>query len=115
MILYTVCVAISSLSFLMYGISYFIGTHMKSEFIRFGLQKYAVLTIVLEIIGALGLIAGYFFSVPLLLVSASGLSLLMFMGVIVRLRLKDSLLITLPALFFMALNFYISYYAITQI
>ena len=113
MTLYTICVFISSLSFLGYGISYFTGTHMKAEFKRFDLERFALLTVILEISGALGLLVGYFFYKPLLILSAIGLSVLMFFGVIVRLRLKDSFWITLPALFFMGLNFYIVWFAIT--
>jgi len=45
----------------------------------------------------------------ILLISAGGLTTLMFLGVAVRVKVKDSLWISLPALFFMILNFYIFY------
>jgi hypothetical protein len=80
--------------------------HMKNEFKRFGLEKLGLMTIVLEIIGALGLLVGLKFN-SLLMISSLGLALLMFAGLIVRIRLKDSLWISLPAFFFMALNAYI--------
>lgn len=105
----TICILISAVSFLIYGISYFVGTNMKSEFRRFNLEKLGLLVIVLEICGALGLIIGLWYK-PLLILSAGGLALLMFLGIIVRARLKDSLLITVPALFFMFLNAYILYF-----
>lgn len=104
----TICVLVSGLSFLFYGISYFVAPKMKSEFKRFNLEKLGLLVILLEIAGALGLLVGLWFK-PLLLFSAGGLSLLMFLGIVVRMRLKDSLLITIPALFFMLLNAYIFY------
>ena len=104
----TICVLVSGLSFLFYGISYFVAPKMKSEFKRFNLEKLGLLVILLEIAGALGLLVGLWFK-PLLLFSAGGLSLLMFLGIVVRMRLKDSLLITIPALFFMLLNVYIFY------
>ena len=85
---------------------------MKNEFKRFKLEKLGLLTIVLEIVGALGLIIGLWFK-PFLLLSSGGLALLMFLGVIVRIKLKDSLWITLPALFYMGLNAYIFYVAYT--
>ncbi|MGF1556181.1 DoxX family protein [Paucihalobacter sp.] len=107
MSLYTVCVLLSSVSFLGYGVSYFTGPHMKSEFKRFQLEKLGLLTVVLELLGAFGLMVGFFFYKPLLIISAGGLALLMLLGLIVRLRLKDSLWISLPALFFMVLNSYI--------
>lgn len=99
-------IVFSSLSFLGYGIAYFASLKMKSEFVRFGLAKLGTLTAVLEIIGALGLLLGLkseFF----LLISSGGLSLLMFFGVIVRLKVKDGFIASFPAILFMLLNFYI--------
>ena len=104
--LLTVLILISSLSFLAYGIAYFISPQMKSEFKRFGLEKAGTLTAVLEIIGAVGLLVGLKVQ-PILLISAGGLALLMLLGVVTRIRVKDSLWISLPALFFMLLNAYI--------
>ena len=104
------CVAISSFSFLFYGVSYFVSPHMKNEFKRFKLEKLGLLTIVLEILGALGLLIGLWYS-PLLLLSSGGLAVLMFLGVLVRIKLKDSLWISLPAIFYMGLNAYIFYIA----
>lgn len=79
---------------------------MKKEFKRFGLEKIGLLTMVLEFIGAAGLIVGLKFN-PILIVSSLGLALLMLCGLIVRIRLKDNLWISLPALFYMVLNTYI--------
>jgi len=106
--LLNVLILFSSLSFMGYGIAYFISPQMKNEFKRFGLEKVGTLTAVLELLGAVGLLAGL--KIPLiLLISAGGLSLLMFLGVAVRVKVKDSLWISLPALFFMILNLYIFY------
>lgn len=80
---------------------------MKSEFKRFQLEKLGLLVVILEISGGLGLIIGFWLSKPLVLAASGGLALLMLLGLIVRLRLKDSLWISLPALFFMCLNAYI--------
>jgi hypothetical protein len=79
---------------------------MKNEFKRFKLEKLGLLTIVLEILGALGLLLGLWYK-PLLLLSSGGLAALMFLGVLVRIKLKDSLWISLPAVFYMGLNAYI--------
>ena len=110
--LFNSIVILSSFSFLFYGISYFISPHMKNEFKRFKLEKLGLLTIVLEILGALGLFIGLWYK-PLLLLSSAGLALLMFLGVIVRIKLKDSLWISLPAVFYMGLNAYIFYVTYT--
>ncbi|KRP29130.1 DoxX family protein [Polaribacter sp.] len=107
MAFYTMGVFVSSISFLGYGISYFKGPHMKSEFKRFQLEKLGLLTIILQLIGALGLLLGFWFYTPLLLISAAGLSLMMLLGLVIRFKLKDSLWVSLPALFFMLLNAYI--------
>ena len=112
--LLNILILFSSLSFVGYGIAYFISPQMKSEFKRFGLEKAGALTAVLELLGGVGLLAGLKFNL-ILLISAGGLALLMFFGVAVRVRLKDKLWITLPALFFMALNFYIFFMSLPHI
>ena len=89
-----------------YGIAYFSSTKMKSEFKRFGLEKAGALTAILEIVGALGLLLGLKIHL-ILLVSAGGLAVLMLLGVAVRIKVRDTLWVTLPALFFMILNVYI--------
>lgn len=99
-------IIISSLSFLYYGILYFSSAYIKDEFKRFGLEKFGILTAVLEILGAIGLLTGLFIR-PILLLSSGGLALLMLMGFIARLNVKDSLWVSLPALLFMILNTYI--------
>ena len=101
-----ILIFISSFSFIIYGIAYFTSTNMKSEFKRFGLEKLGTLTAVLELLGAFGLLVGLRFH-PLLLISAGGLAFLMLLGVAVRIKMKDSVLISLPATFYMLLNAYI--------
>jgi hypothetical protein len=101
--LFDAAVWISSLSFVGYGITYFTSPHMKQEFIRFGLPGLGRMTAVFQILGAAGLLAGFRF--PILLVLASGgLALMMLVGVAVRVKLKDSLWVSIPALFFLMLN-----------
>ena len=84
---------------------------MKSEFKRFNLEKLGLLTIILEFVGAAGLLIGLLYN-PIVLISSGGLALLMFLGTIVRIRLKDGLLVSLPALFYMVLNAYIFFEAL---
>lgn len=111
MTLYHICIYLSSLSFFAYCISYFTSPHMKSEFKRFNLEKLGLLTIIFEFVGAAGLLVGILYN-PILLISSCGLALLMFLGTIVRIRLKDSLWVSLPALFYMVLNAYIFFEAL---
>lgn len=84
---------------------------MKKEFKRFGLEKIGLTTVTLEILGALGLLVGLKFN-SMLVISSLGLGLLMFAGLIVRIKLKDSIWVSLPALFLMILNAYIFWAAI---
>ena len=108
----TISVLISSLSFYAYVVSYFISPHMKNEFKRFDLEKLGLTIIILEFLGATGLLVGLKIN-PILIISSLGLGLLMFCGLIVRINLKDSAWISLPAIFFMFLNFYIFIESIT--
>ena len=79
---------------------------MKKEFKRFGLEKMGLFTIILEILGASGLLVGLYFHF-ILIISSLGLALLMFAGVIVRIKMKDSMWVSFPALFYMVLNSYL--------
>lgn len=101
-----ICIWVSSLSFLGYVASYFTSPHMKSEFVRFGLEKFGLLTILLQIAGSVGLLIGLIYN-PILVISSLGLALLMLLGFIVRIKIKDSVLASSPALFYMILNAFI--------
>ena len=106
-------VLFSSFSFAGYAVSYFVSPNMKKEFERFDLKGFGIYVIILEILGAVGSLVGLFYQ-PLLLLSSAGLAFLMFFGVLTRIKTKDSLLISTPALFFMFLNAFIFYLAITK-
>ena len=111
MSLFLALVLLSSLSFLIYGIAYFVSPNMRSEFKRFGIEKLGLLVIILELLGALGLLAGLTIN-PIMLISAGGLALLMLFGVAFRLKFGDSIWVSLPAIFFVLLNAYIFYRAL---
>ena len=104
--IYHICVFISSLSFLAYVISYFASPFMKSEFKRLGLENIGFVAIALELLGSIGLLAGLTCK-PILLFSSAGLALLMLIAVLFRIRHKDGIWLSLPAIFYMLLNLYI--------
>jgi hypothetical protein len=79
---------------------------MKNEFKRFKLEKLGLLTIVLEFLGATGLLLGLKFT-PILTLASLGLAVLMLLGLLVRIKLKDGIWLSLPAAFYMGLNTYI--------
>ena len=99
-------VLISSLSFFAYTAYFFKSSKMKGEFKRFDLEKYGIIIIASQFLGATGLLVGLKFN-PILTISSFGLALLMLSGFIVRIKLKDSIWVSLPALFYMVLNTYI--------
>ncbi|MBT8043081.1 MAG: DoxX family protein [Pontiella sp.] len=82
--------------------------HMELEFERFGLRKQRRLVGMFQLIGSAGLLVGWI--MPWIGLCASlGLGLMMVLGTAVRFRVRDTLLQTMPALFFMAINFWIAY------
>jgi uncharacterized membrane protein YphA (DoxX/SURF4 family) len=102
----------SSFSFLSYGILSFTSNKMKSEFNRWGISKFRVIVGISQIAGGLGLIFGFLY--PLLsLVAAMGLSLLMFLGFVLRLKVRDGALKSSPALVYFILNIIIVHNEIT--
>jgi hypothetical protein len=109
---YQASIVVSAALFLFYGIACLSFEGMKRDFERFGLSHLRTLTGTLEVLGALGLIVGQFFWPPLVVGSASGLALLMLVGVATRVRVLDSLGQTLPALVLMCVNLFIAAYAL---
>jgi len=97
---------ISALSFLFFGITCLSTNFMFLEFERYGLAKFKNSVGVLQIAGALGLLYG-FNSKNLAIISSLGLTVLMICGFIVRIKIKDAFLLTLPSLLFAILNFFI--------
>lgn len=99
----------SGSSFLFYGLSCLFSNHMKNEFNRFGISQFLKLTGTLQILGGFALLIG-FWKIPLLaFIGAAGLALLMLLGSIVRIKIKDSFLHSSPAFIFTILNSYLTY------
>ena len=100
--------SLSALLFLSYGLHVIFSSKGKEEFERYQMPHMRLLTGLLECIGALGLLVG-FYSPTLLTVSALCLTLLMFAAIIVRVKIKDSFLSMVPAGILMLLNLYIAF------
>jgi uncharacterized membrane protein YphA (DoxX/SURF4 family) len=98
----------SSISFLFYGVGCFTIRFMVEEFDRYGIPQFRKLTGVLQLLGALGIIVGFWMDY-LQIISTLGLSLLMLFGVITRIMIKDGLIKTLPALSYSLLNGYLCF------
>lgn len=105
-LLNAILILFSALSFLAYGAACFFSAHMKREFDRYQLGSQRALVGVLQLGAAVGLLAGL--SQPWMGRSASaGLALMMLVGVIVRIKIKDTLPQMTPALFYLVLNAYL--------
>ena len=108
--LYQVLKVVSIVGFLYYGLAVLFTNAMVDEFNRYGLPQVRKFVGVLEVLGAAGLIVGYF--VPGLTAAASGgLALMMAAGVAVRFRSGDSVGQALQAFGMMLINLFILVYA----
>ncbi|MEI8283677.1 MAG: DoxX family protein [bacterium] len=91
----------------MYGSACFFSPYMKGEFTRWGFGAQRALVGGLQLCAVVGLLAG--FEQPLLGRAASvGLALMMLVAVGVRIRIKDSIMQTIPALLYLVLQVYLS-------
>lgn len=110
MIILHILVLFIGISFFFYGFGCFYSKKMQKEFNRFGLSSMQrQLTGFFQILGSLGLIAGFYVMQPLGFFAAIGLSILMILGFGVRLKIKDSILQSFPSLFFGILNIYVAF------
>ena len=88
--------AISAAAFLFYGLACLFSSKLIAEFERYRLARWRVLVGSLEVAGALGLIAGWWFP-PLQIAAAAGLFALMICGLWARWRIRDPWYAMLPA------------------
>ena len=103
----------SGLSFLIFGYLCFFSIYFKSEFNRYGIPNYRKTTGFFQSLGGISLILGIFIY-ELEIISSLGLTILMLMGVGVRLKIKDGLLRTMPAIFYVIVNALIFYLSINN-
>ena len=101
-------VIFSGLSFLIFGYLCFFSSYFKNEFIRYGIPNFRKITGFFQSLGGLSLIIGVFID-QLAVIASLGLTILMILGVNVRLKIKDGLLKTMPAIFYAFLNALIFY------
>ncbi len=97
---------ISIVAFAWYGLGCFFSQEMVVEFERYRVPHLRTLTGILQIAGSVGLLAGYFY-LPLLRLSAAGFTLMMFLAVVTRFRIRDPLYAAIPAFSLFALNTFI--------
>lgn len=91
-----VTTVLSAVLFLGYGAVVLLTGGMREEFERFGLARFRLATGVLEVLGGAGLLVGLV-RIEVLVVASAGLALLMLLGVLTRIRVKDPLAEVVPA------------------
>lgn len=95
-------------AFLYYGSLCLSSKELVLEFERYRLNQFRILTGLLEIGGALGLLLGFYFPI-LKLIASAGLTLLMVCGIWARLRISDPWFSFIPAFLLGLINFFIFY------
>ena len=102
----SVLILFSAISFLGYGSACSVASYMKREFDRYQMRSLRTLVGGLQLCAAIGLLAGQ--SQPWIGRTASaGLAVMMLVAVGVRIRIKDTVFQTVPALLYLALNAYL--------
>ncbi|MFT4605405.1 MAG: putative membrane protein YphA (DoxX/SURF4 family) [Planctomycetota bacterium] len=112
--MYIFGLTVSSALFLYYGVSCLRSESMRHEFERFGMPRMRLLIGWLEVLGGVGLAIGLFFP-ALAAAAAFGLAMLMAAVVAARLRQRDSLPETAPALILALVNGLIAVAAIERL
>ena len=99
----------SALSFLFYGVNSFFSKRLISEYERWGYNRLRIIIAILQILASFGLIIGAY-SFPLLLSIVSfSLTIMMLVAVFTRVKIKDSIANTMPAIFYVIINSIIFY------
>jgi uncharacterized membrane protein YphA (DoxX/SURF4 family) len=87
---------ISGLAFLHYGIEILFRIRMKEEFSRYGMPRMRIFVGLVEMLGGVGVLMGLAFA-PVGALAAAGLTLMMILGLIVRITINDALRLMVPA------------------
>jgi uncharacterized membrane protein len=97
-------------SFLYFGIACIFTPRMRLEFTRFGLNTIQRLIAgFFQLLGATGLIAGALGYDTIGMAASAGLAILMLAGFYVRIKIKDDIYKSSPALIFMCLSLILCY------
>ena len=93
----------SGISFIFFGLACFYNSLFVNEFYRYGLSEYRTIIGFFQLLGGIGSIIGVF-DKKILIISSLGLSVMMLLGVGVRIKINDTFIQTLPALTYLIVN-----------
>jgi uncharacterized membrane protein HdeD (DUF308 family) len=93
----------SGISFIFFGLACFYNSLFVNEFYRYGLSEYRTIIGFFQVLGGIGSIIGVF-DKRILIISSLGLSVMMLLGVGVRIKINDTFIQTLPALTYLIVN-----------
>lgn len=94
---------LSGISFIFFGLACFYSIVFIDEFYRYGLSEYRTIVGFFQLLGGIGCILGVF-DKRILITSSFGLSVMMLMGVAVRIKINDTFIQMLPALIYFSVN-----------
>ena len=89
-------VLVSALSFVYYGLGCIVSPRLQDEYLRYGLPHLRVVSGTVQLLGAAGVVIGLVVE-PLGVAAAAGLCLMMVLGVVVRVRMRDTFRVMMPA------------------
>jgi len=104
---------LSALLFFYFGAACIWQARLRDEYRRYGIPEWRVPVGVLQLLGASGVLVGLAVA-PIGAAAALGLCLLMVLGVILRVRLRDTLVRMLPAISLAVLNAVLVYAFVGQ-
>jgi len=103
MVLLVVLALTSGSAFAVYGFQTLFGVPPRGEFERYGMPRVRVFVGSMQLLGAAGVLLGIRY--PLLgAAAASGLTLMMLLGLVVRLKIHDAPRLMVPAASFALVN-----------
>ena len=107
-------VLFSAISFVIYSLHSVFSRRMIIEFARWGIGNLRILVASFQMLGGIGLLLGMY-NIWLLCLASFFLMLMMITAIIIRVRVRDSFLQTVPALIYALLSLIIFYSSFIEI
>ena len=111
MLLENILIYFSALSFIFYSINSVYSQRLIKEFERWGYAKFRYLIASFQFLAGIGFIIGMYFTSLITIVSFL-LTVMMFVAIYVRIKIKDNFIQIFPAIFYTLLNLIIFYNSI---